>query len=82
MRHWLANLRRARARAGIVTEGADLLRKTFASMAFHLPGGPTQAAEMMGHLRGLQVYLRHYRAVRSVEESREFFGILPDRPAL
>ena len=78
MQHWLMNLRKARVAAEVQTWGPDILRKSFASMGFHLPGGPTQAAEIMGHLRGLQVYLRHYRDLRTKAEAREYFGIVPD----
>lgn len=77
MRNWLAHLRKARLAAGVRNWGPDILRKSFASMGFHLPGGPTQAAEIMGHLRGLQVYLRHYRDLRTAAEAREYFGIRP-----
>ena len=77
MRNWLANLRRAKEAAGVVNWGHDVLRKTFASMAYHLPKGPTAAAEIMGHLNGLKIYLRHYRAVRSPGEAAEYFTIRP-----
>lgn len=69
-------LRRAACKAAKIEWVNDSPRHSFASYAGEIHG-LTQAAEWLGHVSGLGMFLTHYKGVTTPEEARRYFNIEP-----
>lgn len=80
MRHSPANprntqtaLQGARRDAGILPWPKDAMRHSFASYGYHR--GLEWAVDVMGHVSGFRVFVKHYKGAASKEASDRYFAI-------
>jgi integrase len=69
----------AACKAAGITIPHNGARHSFATYYGELHG-PTAAADQLGHMRGVEIFKKHYEGIATREQAEAFFEILPGSP--
>ncbi len=68
--------RREACKQAKVEFAIDICRHSFGSYGYHFLGVEL-TVEIMGHIGGFSTFVRHYKGVSNLKESKEYFAITP-----